>query len=273
MKTVISILCVLLSLGSFAQNGVEIIMAHKQFSNNGETIKAEKKSVIWISETKMKISSDDMNEPIMIYDSDEQIITMVMRDKEKYSEISQVEMEEMNAQMEASRKMMEQQMAQMPEAQRAMLQERMAGMFSKEIPKVEYELTEEKVKIGPYSTDKYVGTANDQKIEEVFIASIDQFEVQDSYFNVYTKMMEFMRENMGKMMNTISGENYNTSLSSSYPSIEEGIPVKSIAYNEEFKRSEEILEKISQKEIPTEAFEVPSNFKKIDLLKEMKSGK
>ncbi len=273
MKTIISILCVLFSLGAFAQNGVEIIMNHKQFSNNGESIKAEKKSVIWLTETKMKISSDDMSEPIMIYDSDEQMITVVMRDKEKYSEISQVEMEEMNAQMEASRKMMEQQMAQLPEAQRAMLQERMAGMFSKEIPTVEYEMAEEGVKIGPYSTDKYIGTTKDQIIEEVYLASTDQFDVQESHFNVYSNMMEFMRENMGKMMNTISGENQNTSLSPSYPSIEEGIPVKSISYKEEKKRSEEILEKISKKEIPTEAFEVPSDYKKIDLLKEMKSGK
>ncbi len=273
MKTTLSILLILISFFSFAQNGIEMIMSHKQFKNNGETIQAEKNSVIWITENKMKISSDDPKEPIMMYDSEKRVITIIMRDKKQYTEISQKEMEELNAQLEESRKMMEQQLALLPESQREMVQQKMGKMFSEELPKVDYNLAENGIKVGPYTTNKYVGTFDKKTVEEVFIASADQFSVDQSYFEIYSDMTEFMKENMSKMMGTKSGQAGAGSFSASYPSFEEGIPVKSISYEDDSKSSEELLSKISEKDIPSEAFSVPTGFKKIDMMKEMKSGK
>lgn len=273
MKIAISLISILISLSCFAQNGIEIIMAHKQFKDNGKSIKAEKNSVIWINESMMKISSDDQKEPIMIYDSEKEVITMIMRDKKQYSEISQAEMEEVNKKLEESRMMMEQQLAQLPESQRVMVKEKMANVFSQEVFKTQYKKVEDGIELGPYTTVKYEGITEGKRTEELYYASIDQFKVDESYFDIYSQMMEFLKENMGNMMSTFTGESQSGAMNSSYPSLEEGLPVKSISYKDGSKTSEEVLEEISAKNIPSEAFAVPSGYKKIDIMKKMQSGK
>lgn len=271
MKNSLSLLiAVLISTAAFAQTGVEMIMTNKEYNPNGQSVKAERTNTVWVTDSKMKISSNLDNDPVMIYDDSEKKVIIIDRSKRQYAEMGEKEMSEIKAQMEMAKKTMEIQMANMPPQQREMVEKQMGQMFSMgEKKKIEYAKAAGAQNVGPYSTTLYTGRSEGEKVEEIYIAAYDQMNVSASDFDVYMRMIEFMRASMGSMLSMLPGDQSVSIFDEGHPTFSNGVPVKSVTYSGGKKVNEDILESISKKNIPAEAFAVPPGFRKKDMMDSM----
>lgn len=268
----LTLFIVLTSLDLTAQDDVEILMDQVVYGSKGKKIISELSTTIWLTETKMKISSDEMRQPILIFDSEKEEISMIFRDRKEYVQINKAELQEINAKLEEAKSIMESRLSMLPEAQRKMMETQMQDMYGgNEAPEVSYNETKNGVKVGPYSSSLISGKTEGQLVEEIYIASIDQFEISLNDFEIFHKMGEFMEENMSSLMSTTGESGSMGFVTKNNPSFKDGVPVKTVNYDLGIKKSEEVLQKISRIDIPTDAFEITPGYKKIDFTQQMKS--
>jgi hypothetical protein len=271
MKNILSLLFVaMISFAAVAQSGVEMIMSNKEYNPNGQSVKAERSNTVWITDSKMKITSSNDSDPVMIYDDEAKKVIVIDRKNRQYTEMGEKEMAEINAQMEMAKKTMEQQMANMPPQQREMMKKQMGQVFSmEEKKKTEYEKATSSMMVGPYSTTLYTGKTDGEKVQEIYIAGYDQMKVSSADFDVYMKMIEFMRESMGSMLSMLPGDQSASIFDEDHPTFSNGVPVKSVTYSDGKMVNEDLLQSISKKSIPSEAFLVPPGYKKKDIMESL----
>lgn len=250
-----------------------MLLQQKLYDNNGESVKDEKSTTVWLTDSKIKVSSTDIKEPIMIFDSESEVMTLIFRDKKEYTRISKEELQDINSKLEEARKMMEARLSQLPEAQRKMMKSQMENMYGGDAPDIKYEKEASGLKVGPYSTSKYIGKQDGQIVEEIFLTPIEVLNVEEGQFDVFINMSTFISENMSSIFGNGQNGRAGAVYSETHPSFREGIPVKTINFEDGNRRSEEILDKISTIDIPSEAFDVTPGYKEIKITEKMKQDR
>ena len=274
MKIKIILFLLVIATYAFGQNGVEIVMENKGYDSKGVVVKEQQSNTIWMTENKIKISSESNSEPLMIFNAEKQEMIMMYRDQKKYVVIDKKTMQEIKTKMDESKAMMEAQLASMPEAQREIMEKQMGTFFGNDVKVIptEYTVKDQGVRVGPYTTDLFIGTKNQEKVEEIFMASNSQFDINIDYFEPFRQMMKFMRENMSELFKSMPGESSSIIRDESHPAFSKGVPVKTVNYKDGVKQSEETLLSIKSLNLPSEAFDVIPGYKKMDLMKEMNNG-
>ncbi len=270
MRNWILFLATILPLGLFAQNGLEITMQNSLYDSFGGSIKNQKSNTIWIKGQKLKIASDKPDEPVMIFNGQKEEMIILFRDKSQFAVLNKSDLAKINLKLDEAQKRIESEISMMPAEQQKIMREQMKSMFeSNTATTINYELSNESQQISSYATKKFIGSVSNEIIEEIFIASMDQFEIEKSDFAIYSTMMDFMRVNMSSLFKTIPGNPNGNVKQQDHPGFKNGIPVKTVNYVKGKKHSEETLQTLNKIDLPDEALEVTPGFKKIDLLKDM----
>lgn len=272
MKKILFLSLLIAHFGVFAQNGIELVYQSKVFEDRGELVKRQRIATIWITPNKLKISSNNDKDAILIFDKKEELIQLINRLEGSYLEMTEKDLKEINNQISQAKEQMDKQLASLPPEQREMMKKQMGNMFSsnEKDKNKEYRDTEISKVIGPYNTSLHEAWSINEKVEEVYIVDFDMIEFSKNQFEVIEGLMGFIRENMNVLFQNFSNEVGAVIQPEDHPSFQEGLPVQTINYESGIKKSEEILKSIKHIEIPEEAFAVPPGYKKKDLMSELK---
>ena len=263
------------SIPIFSQNnGIELIFHTLEYGEKGETIDSERHMTIWILNSKLKIASNNDKDPLLIFDSNSEILQIINRAQHDFIELTKSDLKELDAQLEQSLKLMEEKLSTLPESQKEAIKSQFYQFKSnKDEPEIEYKNTEINKSVESHSTLLYEGWIENEKLEEIYVADYETFEFDKKELSVYNELMDFIRDNTHMLMKTFPTSPAKILKSVDHPSFKEGIPVKTVNYNKGIKSSMEILKSSRSVEIPSEAFDVPPGFKKKDIMEEIRKSR
>ena len=220
-------------------------------------------SKAYLKGDKMMVETgDEKQKQIMLFDADKEAMYIINHKKKEYTEMTKEDMEALSAMMQQQFAVMEQQLEMLPEKQREMVRKQMAAAMGTGQKPAEFSLEEKGVQVKEWKADKYVGKSDQQKQSEIYIASYSalgqeakDFEALGKFFDLMKEYMQGMTKNMPSMSLGFFSENM--------PGYKEGIPVKTVMYNNKQEPiSTTMLDSIGKEEVSKESFSVPEKYKK-----------
>lgn len=198
-----------------------------------------------------------------LFDAEQETFYIINHNKKEYTEMTREDMEALSAMIGEQMKMLEQQLANIPEAQREAVRKQMSAAFEQpEQQSVEYQKEASGSMVEGWETAKYVGMEGDQKKSEIYLASYEElgqdkkdFQALEKFFSMMQDFTKAMNRNTPSAGFGFFGENM--------PAFKEGIPVKSILYNDQgevFTTS--TISSIEEESVDESLFSIPQNYKK-----------
>lgn len=261
---------------SVAMAGVAIKIKEKTMRYEG----AESSTQVFLDQNFAKIETQNEDgKSAIIFDKakeiayfidlrDNTVMTMTKEQARQMGKQMSDQMSQVQSQMAQAQKMMEEQLKTMPPEKRKLVEEMMkkqmgAGRIPADMPQMaeaettEYKKVASNVTIGQWSTDHYVGTQGEEKVEEVWTASPDKLGMKPQDVQIMYDLRNFMQEvvgEFGKAMNTQMG---NVLGDEKY----EGLPVKKVSYDGDEATSETLVEEIVKQDFAKGFFDLPKNLK------------
>lgn len=194
MKNLLTTIAMLLIVTTLSFAGVK--MEFSSYESN-EQDKAITNNIIF-SNDKMKVENNDSEEGKMsvIFDANKEKLVILKHDEKKFLVISKEMIENLKKQMESMKENMKQQLANLPDAQRKqmekMMEERMGGK------NIEYDVekTNDSKSINSWNTTKYNLKQDDNIVDEVWVAPMENTGFTKSDFEIMNKFGKFSSELM-----------------------------------------------------------------------------
>lgn len=254
-----SLLIIICSTAASAQMEV-IVLSSITLDKNAESTTSK----AYIHEQKVLVeSSGERHESTMLFDAEKETFYIIDHNKKEYTEMTRQDLEALSSMVSEQMKMLEQQLANLPEAQREAVRKQMSAAFEQAGQQsIEFKKEAAGKKIKNWETDKYTGMAGDQKKSEIYMASYQtlghdkkDFEALEKF---YSMMQDFARS-MSRSTTTaglgLFGDNM--------PAYEDGIPVKTIFYDERGEpMSTSTVNSIEEEEVEESLFSIPENYRK-----------
>lgn len=211
-------------------------------------------------------ASDGADSHVMIFDSKKNLMYNIDNKTKKYAVISKEDFAKIGNTMNEAMKQMEEQLKQLPKEQQEMMKnmmkEKMPGMEPQEAPeKTDYIKEESGVTVGKWTCDRYVGKKDGQKVSEVWLTEWDDTGLKDEYKEAFDAMKSFF-EDLIKQMGPMA-EQMTDALDTWM--IENGVPVKSVDYENGKVSSTSLVEDIQIKSLDSDLFTVPTGYTKQDM--------
>lgn len=261
MKTLFfSLLTILLyTTGTNAQVEAVVMSSTTLDRNDKETT-----SKAYILEDKVLTeSSGDRDGAITLFDAGQETFYIINHKKKEYTEMTREDMEALSAMVGEQMKMLEQQLANLPEAQREAVRKQMSASFGQQQQEsIDYQKEASGEMVEGWRTEKYVGMEGDQKKSEIYIASYEDLGQDKSDFKALEKFFSMMQD-FAKAMNQNTPITAFGFFDESMPAFTEGIPVKSIFYNDQGEIfTSSTISSIEEESVDEALFEIPENYKK-----------
>jgi len=247
-KTMITFFLVLTFSADLFAGGIIKI---KTIQENGE----ETIENIYVQDGKMRMEADeDGNKTIIIFDAEKNVVIIMDPSEESYIELDENFGKQINKQMEDMLK-------DLPEEQR----EAMKAMMNQQMGKKSKQSKPEYKKVGNenlkgYNCDVYETVQSDNIVEKTWVTDWNDMKLKDEYVKIFKGMEKFyskMADNMGDF-GEMMGNEFDTEM------YEKGFPIKTVQYEDGKPVSTEIVEEVSEKDLPSSLFEVPENMTKKD---------
>jgi Domain of unknown function (DUF4412) len=156
--------------------------------------------------------------------------------------------------------MMQQQLDRMPPAQRAQAEQMMKSMTSAMPPPLTYVTSTEKKTIAGYECTRVDGMRGTDKVTEYCGSTSRDFTMTDAEHRTMLDMQGYLRNFMIMVRNaddTMRAFQWDTSV--------DGYPVNTRCYVHGTMTLDLTLQSVSRKPIPSELFDVPKGYKKLDM--------
>lgn len=213
------------------------------------------------------LGGNSNSETTMIF-RDEQML-MLNHQEKTYVVIDEAMFNQMNAQMSDVMKQMEAQLANVPPEQRAMMEQMMKGHMKTLAPAQQQvaPLRIDAVGSGSwnsYSCTLYAVHNENEKVQEICAASMDQIEGSDEVVGAFSKMAEFMN----KLMASVPGA-YAAGMAGNPTEMMDridGFPVHTRHFVNGQLRQEVSLESATAQELDPVLFSPPGDYKRTELM-------
>lgn len=206
-------------------------------------------------------SSGDRDGSITLFDAEQETFYIINHKKKEYTEMTREDMEALSAMVGEQMKMLEQQLANLPEAQREAVRKQMSASFGQQ-QSIDHQKEASGNMVEGWKTDKYVGMEGDQKKSEIYIASYEELGKDKTDFKALEKFFAMMQD-FTKSMNQNTPAAAFGFFDESMPAFKDGIPIKSIFYNDQgeiFTTS--TISSIEEESVDESLFRIPENYKK-----------
>lgn len=250
------VLCLILfsSVQLFADEAIVI----ESESTSGSGAKTTTK--IYISNDNLLIKNVGKDNSTFLYNSSKEIFTFIDNNKKEYYEFDQATLSKLKEQLSMFLMMMKQFSSQMPPEQKKKLE---PFLNPDSQPKIQYTKTGNE-KIGAWETEKYSGTADNEEVLNINIASYDAIGFPRSSFLVLESMTNFAIQNLKELLPLLpyEGSTSMMGLDENSPVIKDGLPIKTSSYKNEELTNQNIVTAINKVSISTSQFNIPSGYQK-----------
>ncbi len=238
----------------FAETGVVIISKSTDLSNQKVTT-----SKIHLGTTQLLIQNSGADNSSLLFDASEQIFTFIDHGKREYYQFDKPTLQQLKDQLRMMVQMMKQFSSQMPKEQ----QEKLDKLLSpNNNTLIEYKINGAS-KVNSWSTTMHTGFSANKKIIETDIASYQELGIPESKFEVMKNLMMFFKENLEEVASLLPTPQSLQSIriDENSPILEEGVPVKTISYNDrEVANSNNLVQSITETQIDPSIFRIPSGY-------------
>ena len=237
-----------------AKEGVKIVSNTKDLKSN--TISSTN---VFISDTKVVIENKGKDNSSIIFDASAEIFTYVDNSKKEYYQFDKATLVQLKEQVKMFATMMKQFASQMPEDQKKKLDKIMNPSSG---GPVTYSKSPTSEKVKSWTTTRYEGKQGADKVMSVYIASFESVGVAKDKFSAMNKMMDFAKENLQEISGLLpaSGGLSGMSFDDESPILNEGLPVKTLAYDKGVAKNENTVEEVVLSDIPEAKFSIPSGY-------------
>jgi hypothetical protein len=216
------------------------------------------------------LGGNSSSEMTMIF-RDEQML-MLNHQEKTYVVMDETMFDQINAQMSDAMKQMEAQLANVPPEQRAMMEEMMKGHMETLAPvqqPVAPALRIEAIGSGDwdsYSCTLYAVHEENEKVQEICAASLDQIEGAGEVVGAFRKMAEFMN----KLMASVPGDSAAGMAGNPTQMMDriDGFPVHTLHFVNGQLRQEDSLKSATAQELEPGLFSPPGGYKRQELMQQ-----
>lgn len=260
-KIFFSILLLVVTGIAYSADGIVIVSKTKDLSDGSIS-----STNIYMTETSVALENKGAKDnSTFIFNSDKQDFTYVDHKKKEYYYFDQATMQQLKQQIKMLMMMFKQFSANMPEEQKKKL-----GKFMNEDEAVmEFVDTGASEKIGKWKSKIYEGTSDGKKATDMYIASFKTIGIAKDEFKVMESLISYFRTNLGEIAGFLPQESSFSQIGfdESSPVFKEGVPVKTISYNNKSAKNENIVESIKRTSVSSAMFQPPSGYasKKINM--------
>lgn len=248
-----------LTLTVWAEDGVFILSKTKTLAN-GKVATSE----IYLTADKMLVKNSGADNSSIIFNSTTEVFTFIDNKKKEYYQFDKATLQQLQEQIKMMAKMMKQFAANMPADQ----QEKFDKILNPQTGDLlSYKTNGKNDKVGAWKTVGYDGMNGDKKVLQMNIASFDGLGLQASDFAVMKTMMSYFKENLQEVVALLptGGSMAQLNFDESSPVLKDGIPVKTISYDNGTAENENIVESIQKKSIDAAQFKVPAGYKEQEI--------
>ena len=202
----------------------------------------------------------------MIFQGDK--FLMLNHNDKTYFVMDEAMLEEMNSQMSAAMKQMEEQLANVPAAQREMVERMMKGQMKGMMPQ-QTPIEAPRVETGgssqwrSYPCVKYTIYSGNEKTQEICAASMDQIEGSEEIMAAFRKMSEFVNKMTASLPDLIASRVAGNPMEMMDQI--DGFPVHTLQFDKGKVSQEVTLESAIEQALEESLFTPPGDYKKQDL--------
>ncbi|WP_109832070.1 hypothetical protein [Reichenbachiella versicolor] len=250
----------LTSFDLVAKQGVKISSTTRDLKSNSSSTTS-----IYISNTHVAIENSGSKNSTILYNSLKEEFTYIDNTKKEYYLFDKATLVQLKEQVKMFAMMMKQFASQMPEDQRKKLDK----IMNPSSTSISYSKSPNLEKVNTWTTSRYEGKNSNEKVISLYIANYQSIGVAESNFNAMKKMLEFAKQNLQEIGSLLpaGGELSAFTVDSNSPIMKEGIPVKTLAYENGASKNENLVNKIDLTDIPDNKFVIPTGYsrKTIDI--------
>ncbi len=261
MKTFVSsafifILLLVLNFSAFAQlNQTEAIVISTSTIDKDANVSTTK---TFIDKDKILTETPgDNRENLILFDAEDEILYLINHEQKEVTEMTREDMQAVSAMLKQQMESLNKQLEMLPEEQRKMVKDKMKTAMGGQQEPLVYKLEEAGVPVQHWKSNKYVGTMNEKKKSEIYIASYAETGLEAEDFAAMQKFYALLKD----FSSTLPHSTSMPFLSESMPGYEKGIPVKSVLYNAEGTATYTLMvEEIGEEVVADSVFAIPENY-------------
>ena len=126
----------------------------------------------------------------------------------------------------------------------------------------EFKATGKTTKINKWSTKQYEGTADGNKITEMYIADFSTVKLSKNDFKAMQSLVTYFKVNLSEIVALLpaGGSFSQIGFDDSSPIFKEGIPVKTISFKNGTADNENLVKSVSKENLKDSIFEIPAGY-------------
>jgi hypothetical protein len=251
-KILLPLLCAMILGAVAAQAGVMMVNIDTQIGQAA----MQNKTYLDKDKVRIELESKDAGQ-VFIFRQDKQVFWFIDTKAKTYTEMTKADLDNMLNAV----KQMEENLKMIPEEQRAEIMKSMQGQIPFAVPHPVYKKTATGEKVGQWTCDKYEGTLDGNKYDEVWTADAKKLGLAAEDFTVMAEMAKFFEgfaKGAGSFFKVGSDE---WAQGGGYA----GMPVKSIMYTNGTAASTRELKEIKRQNLAAKLFELPDGLTKKEM--------
>lgn len=254
MKTILVLTLSLVSLIGTAADGVMIKSKNKNISSNTSS-----NSDIYITDTKVIFKNIGNGNGSALFDASTEVFTYIDNSRKEYYQFDKATLIQLKEQIKMFAQMMKQFASQMPEEQKKKLDGLLNPGSQSPIAYKQISGTE---KVKSWTTTKYEGMKDGEKIMGLNLASYETLGIEASKFIVLKKMLNFAKDNLNEIASLMpaGGSLSQFSFDKDSPILKDGLPVKTTTYKNGNADNENTVESVVLVSIPDSQFDIPKGY-------------
>ena len=195
----------------------------------------------------------------VVFDAIREEFRFIDHNKKEYYVFDKQTLIQLKDQIKMMAMMMRQFADQMSEEQRKKLDKIMNPNSN---ASMEFKASNKTQKVSRWKTTKYEGYTDGAKITEMYIATFESIGIDKERFTAMQKMMSFFKQNLNEITALLptGGSFSQIGFDESSPVFKDGIPVKTISYNNGTPKDENIVNSISSENIAETLFNIPQGY-------------
>ncbi|MFY0650975.1 MAG: hypothetical protein JXQ96_03030 [Cyclobacteriaceae bacterium] len=263
-----SILVLGLVIGSIvstlAADGIKIISTTKNLSN-----KAAFNTNIYITATQVALENKGGGQNnTFIFNSASEEFTYVDHAKKEYYHFDKATMQQLKQQIKMLMMMMKSFAANMPEDQKKKLDK----IINNDQTEMEFASTGKSSKVGKWGTSIYEGKTKGEKATDMYIATFKAIGYSQEKFEVMQKLIQYFKSNLSEIAAFLptGGSFSQISFDETSPVFKDGVPVKTISYENNQAKNENIVQSIKSESFSNAIFQAPTGYVRKQINMQMK---
>ena len=268
MKKTLIILCaVLISFASQASDGLKLVAVSQDLASG----KPAPSSTLYINATQMVMQTKQGGDFTILFDAEKQQITIIDHGKKSYSILGEAELTELSDGLKQMSGLIKAFYKNMPPE----TQKKFAPLVNGKDPNITF-AAKGQSKVNTWPTSAYQVRGGDQKLLfDVDIADFSKFGVKQADVAAVKKLTKMLDEYLPGIESLIPGASVFANLNNDKnPMFTKGIPVRTVAYNENGRPdSQFLMKKVEKSNFKLSDFTIPTGYRRTAIKLDNPMGK